>query len=382
MIQNKKFIVLGLMSGTSADGVDLGVIETNGHHHIKLLEHGFSPYPKELREKILEAYGQDTSLKIDNLEKELTLFHAQAAKNFIEKNTLKNINLVGFHGQTISHTPPTYNDKNICLQQGNTYQIGNGILLSKELGLPVVYDFRSNDMRHDGQGAPLVPIFHWALTTSKPNLKFPLAWINIGGVSNLTFIPKKISTPENLTAFDVGPGNALIDDWISFKTNNEEPFDEDGHYASIGKIHPSLLKKWLSHPYLKQLPPKSMDRHLFHSALDDCKKSNLSLEDGSASLTAFTACCIKKQLEFLSPTPSTLLISGGGVRNKTLYNQLKKLALIVLKTNDLNWPSDAIEAYAFSYLAARCYLHFPITFPGTTKVKKPQTGGLIAQFNK
>lgn len=380
MQERKKFTALGLMSGTSADGVDFGVIETDGQTSIRLSYHGFKAYPEKLASKILSASQKTFHESVKGgLEQEITLFQANAAKEFISKNTLTDIDLVGFHGQTVFHIPPVYNTNNICLKKGKTCQLGNGILLSKELNLPVIYDFRSNDMASNGQGAPLVPVFHWAQAINHPNFKFPLAWLNIGGVANITFISKKDTSPQEIIAFDLGPGNALIDDWISYKTKQKEHFDKNGIYASKGKKHWPLIKKWMQHSYLNQPYPKSMDRSLFHFALEDCKKQNLSLEDGAATLTILTVWCIKKHLENLPFYPATLLVSGGGAKNTFLYHQLEKLVPHVEKTDTYHWSSDAIEAYAFGYLAVRSYLNLPISFPLTTKVSSPKSGGVLAK---
>jgi len=377
MSQNKKIIALGLMSGTSADGVDFGLIETDGEKYIKLLQHGFKSYTSKLREAILEAYKKGFSERTKELEKDITLFQANATKAFMKDHKIENITLIGFHGQTIYHVPPLYDKKGACIRKGKTCQLGNGELLCKELHLPVVYDFRSNDMHHNGQGAPLVPIFHWALIQSISSLAFPLAWVNIGGVSNMTFIPQKNSSPEEIIAFDIGPGNALIDDWVSYKTKNEEKFDQGGKYASLGQKNEILIKKWLKHPYLKDPYPKSMDRNLFNGLLEECKDDGITLEDGAATLATFTVRCIKKHLQSFPVFPKTLLVSGGGTYNTFLYNQLKDLVQQTKKTDDFNWHSDAIEAYAFGYLASRNYLSLPISFPSTTKVSTPQTGGIL-----
>lgn len=346
---------IGLMSGTSLDGVDAALIATDGMSVVHTGKGLTFPYPAPFRKALQSLLaGQGDAL---SLERELTLFHVEAVKQLLTtaKMSTSQIDVVGFHGQTIVHRP----------KEHLTWQIGNPSLLSYETGINVVSDFRRMDMAANGQGAPLVPIYHAAITK---DCTPPIAVVNIGGVANVTWIGHG---EHHLIAFDTGPGNALIDDWIFSHTG--KACDEYGSIASRGKIDDATLAVLLNHPYFKEKPPKSLDRNSF--SLDAVK--HLSLEDGAATLTAFTAKSIVTSQEHFPTIPGSWYVCGGGRHNHTLMDILRqRLNAEVQPVEALNIDGDILEAQAFGYLAVRSLKQLPLTFPSTTGVKQPQTGGV------
>lgn len=350
-----KYTAIGLMSGTSADGIDAAIIHTDGKFHVKQYDSSIHlPYSEELRNRILQAMnGKGDILK---LEKDITEQHALAVKMLIKKVNIKaeDIDIIGFHGQTISHRP----------HEKITQQIGNGSQLAFETGINVVCDFRRNDVAAGGEGAPLVPIYHQAIAKeSKENIAF----INIGGVSNITHIESN----QDLLAFDCGPGNALIDDWIYKNTGKN--YDQNGDIAASGKIHQNLIDEWLSNQYFERKPPKSLDRNEFNKITEN---NNLSFADGAATLTSFTAQAIAKSKLFFKKEPEYYYICGGGRKNNTLMKELSNhLSGKVIDIDTIGIDGDMIEAQAFAYLAVRRLLELPITFPKTTRSPKALVGG-------
>lgn len=350
-----EFWALGLMSGTSADGMDGALIQTDGIRIIDVGPTHYSPYPHELKSQILKAYGSCPGPEIEELSYAITHHHANLVLSLLKKTAHK-ADLIGFHGQTLFHKPPI------------TCQIGDGCLLATLTGLPVVEQFRLNDVSHGGQGAPLVPVFHQALAQSLPK---PLAIINIGGVANLTWIGHQ---EKDLLAFDTGPGNGLIDDWV--RENTTLSWDEEGKIAAHGQVNETLLKRWLSHPFFAQKPPKSLDRKTFQACIEDIK--NMPFEDGVATLTAFTALSFKKALEHLPEKPLLWIVAGGGTHNPTLLQMSQQhIESDIKKASELGWDNDALEAQAFAFLAARSVNNLPLSFPGTTGVPYPLVGGRI-----
>jgi anhydro-N-acetylmuramic acid kinase len=347
---------LGLMSGTSADGVDAALIRTDG---VTITAFGPTDYlacPPSLKARILSVYGHPPGSET-SLDQDITEHHVKVVEALLKKAGLKSqdIDVIGFHGQTVYHKPPCQGEV------GHTYQLGDGVLLASLTGITVVNQFRQNDMAHGGQGAPLVPIYHQALAR---NMLKPLVVLNIGGVANLTWMGEG---DEDLIAFDIGPGNGLIDDWVRMKAGLS--WDEEGKLAAQGYVHEELLNQWIFHPYFAQKPPKSLDRKAFRG---------FSLEDGAATLTAFTAECLKKAMAHWPQKPLHCLVAGGGAKNPTLLHQCEKRANVALqKASDLSWNSDALEAQAFGYLAVRSLKNLPLSFPGTTGVSLPTTGGRI-----
>lgn len=345
-------LALGFMSGTSLDGIDAAFLYSDG---TEIFEKGpvhFCPYPSAFRQQLEKILGFSTrTALIEEVEIQLTHYHAQLANKLIADYDLSPA-LIGFHGQTIFHSPP------------HTVQIGDGPLLAQLTGVPVIYDFRTHDCAKGGQGAPLVPIYHQALAKDLPK---PLAFLNIGGVSNIT------SVSDNLIAFDAGPGNALIDDYMKAFFNL--PYDTAGEKAAQGRIKHEWVEKWLQHSYFSLPYPKSLDRNDFHFIKKDLQ--SLSPLDAIATLTFFTVQAIVKAINLLPETPQQLIVSGGGAKNTTMVQWLQQeLKGIKIKTAfQLGWNSDFIEAEAFAYLAIRSFYGLPYSFPLTTGVKSPLTGG-------
>lgn len=357
--------VIGLMSGTSADGIDAALLQTDGKTITAFGPVLHKVYSESLKAMIFQAYGRPPETDEDILEKMVTKQHAEAVFALLKKANLtpQDIDLIGFHGQTLFHKPAQFKG-----DKGETHSIGDGYLLSSLTGLPVVDQFRLNDISKGGQGAPLVPIFHKALGKNLPK---PLVFLNIGGVANVTWLGEKKS---EILAFDTGPGCALIDDWVRNYCNI--PWDEGGEIAAKGTVHEDIVGKWLSHPYFFQGHPKSLDRQCFHSSLEDV--AEISFEDALATLTAFTASSLQKALSFFPEEPKLWLVSGGGAHNTTLIGMIRERVKGEIKrVSDLGFNGDALEAQAFAFLAVRSLRKYPLTFPGTTGVTRPLTGGRL-----
>lgn len=346
---------IGLMSGTSADGVDGALIHTDGKEIFAFGPTHYVPYPLDVKQLILNAYGQRPQDTLPELSKAIVAYHALCVSELL-KQTSEKVDLIGFHGQAVFHAPP------------ETYQIGEGSRLAHLTGLPVVEQLRLNDLAHGGQGAPLAPIFHQALAKALPK---PVGLLNIGGISNITWIGEQ---GEDLLAFDIGPGNGLIDDWM--REHTSLAWDEGGKLAAQGSVHSSLLQKWQAHPFLTLSPPKSLDRKAFQPCLEDLK--DLPLEDAIATLTAFTALAFEKSLSLLPQSPALWIVSGGGAHNPILLRMIQdKTTGVVKKAADFGWDGDAIEAQAWGFLAVRSYYGLPLSFPGTTGVHAPVSGGRL-----
>ena len=356
--------VIGLMSGTSLDGVDAALLETDGEDIAHPGPGLTVPYDKETRALLAAALvsardvaeGAPVPHSIRDAERLLTQAHADAVQALLKKAGLAadQVALIGFHGQTILHRPA----------QHWTWQIGDGALLARLTGIDVVNDFRSADVKAGGQGAPLVPLYHAALAR-KSKLTPPLVLVNIGGVANVTYI-----SGDLVLAFDTGPGNAPIDDWMH--THSGKPVDEDGAFAATGKVNDAALDKMLANPFFDRLPPKSLDRMDFGT---DAVKA-LSPADGAATLTAFTAASIAKARQHFPEPATTWIVCGGGRHNKTLMAMLKaRVNAPVIAAEEAGWNGDAMEAEAFAYLAMRAKKGLPLSLPTTTGVKQPMTGG-------
>lgn len=371
-MQENSHLSLGLMSGTSCDGVDVALIRTDGEGSVEPVRSSFRPYSD--REQALFKQAMQDAAGMDDREARpgclaeaedlVTKVHIEAAQAFISKLSQdQKPEVIGFHGQTVWHDP----------SRGITVQLGDGRALAKTLGLNVVYDMRAADIAAGGQGAPLVPIYHRALQASS-SMPPPCAVINIGGVANITWIDEAGA----LTAFDSGPGNALINDLV-LRTCGRS-MDEGGRIAASGTVDYLALIALMGNPYFRKTAPKSLDRNAF----DIEPIAHLSLEDAAATLTAFTVetlCLGLEQAEQLSGKSAELaVVCGGGQHNVHMMAQLADaLDCPVKLAKDLGWDGDAIEAQAFAYLAVRCLKGLPITFPGTTGVKSPITGGVIAK---
>ena len=359
---------IGLMSGTSMDGIDIALIETDGESHIRRLAAGGVDYEPAFRERLRGALRDAVDIKERNerpgslaaVEAELTRLHADAVLRFIGDRMLQPsaIDVIGFHGQTVFHAP----------ERGLTVQIGDGPALATATGIDVVHDLRAADCAAGGQGAPLAPVYHRALAAKAQER--PVAFVNVGGVANVT----SIGADGTLVAFDTGPGNAMIDDWISRRTGASR--DEDGALAAKGSVHEDYVSAYFRHNYFALAAPKSLDRNAFDGTLVE----PLSTEDGAATLTAFTAAAIARAREHLPEEPRMWIVAGGGRRNRTLMSMLAgHVNGTVVPIEALGFNGDAVEAEAWAYLAVRSLDRRPITFPGTTGVRVPTTGGVLSR---
>jgi anhydro-N-acetylmuramic acid kinase len=363
---------IGLMSGTSSDGIDASIIKSDGENNIHFFGDYFLPYENKTSSKIRKL-KEKTNLAIDLkknseeisiLEKEITFLHAKAIDLIIEKSKIKKneVDLIGLHGHTIFHS---FRDK-------KTIQLGIGKLLSQLTGLNVVYNFRENDIKNGGQGAPLVPIYH-KLLQKNLKLKTPLVFVNIGGISNLTYIDNF----GEMKSFDSGPGNFLIDKILQLKSDNRIQFDKNGSIAFKGKIDKIILDTYLDDPYYESLPPKSLDVNDFNLS----SLRGINIENAITTLSELTALTIVNSLHFFTLEPKEIILSGGGRKNKYILDRIKKISKISTnKIDDYKINGDFIESQAFAYLAIRSFLNKPISFPGTTGVSEPKTGGDIIKF--
>jgi len=351
-------LAVGLMSGTSLDGIDAAVVETDGEGHIRPRAAVTVPYDAALRDRLRRALGSETrDAAIDALERDLTLAHAEIVRDLLGREGIPaaRVGVVGFHGHTILHRP----------ERRWTWQLGDGSLLVQETGIDVVADFRSADVAAGGQGAPLAPAFHAALASS---LAKPVAMLNIGGVANVTWI----GPDGTLIAFDTGPGNALIDDWMLRRRG--VAVDHGGALAATGRVDEAILTTLLDNPYFAAPPPKSLDRGDFDAAA----VAGLSDADGAATLTAFTAAAVARALEHLPAAPARWIVCGGGRHNPVLMRMLaEQLAVPVEPVEAIGWDGDMIEAQAFAYLAVRSRRGLPISWPGTTGAPTPMQGGRL-----
>jgi anhydro-N-acetylmuramic acid kinase len=357
--------VIGLMSGTSLDGIDAALVETDGEGIAIPGPALMLPYDLPMRVMLRAALGdakevaegEPVPYAIRHVERRLTEIHAEAVSKLLRKADLsaKDVSLIGFHGQTILHRP----------EQRWTWQIGDGALLARLTGIPVVNDFRSADVKAGGQGAPLVPLYHAALVREAKKLTPPIAMINIGGVANVTYVGR-----DEILAFDTGPGNAPIDDWAHRHTG--KPLDEDGMLARHGKVDDRVLTDMLDHEFFLRVPPKSLDRMDFNTDAVE----HLSPEDGAATLSAFTAASIARAREHFPESAKTWIVMGGGRLNPRLMEELRaRVNAPVLSAEDAGWRGDFIEAEAFAYLAARSRRGLPLSLPTTTGVPQPISGG-------
>lgn len=365
----KALRAIGLMSGTSMDGVDVAMIETDGERVTAFGPCGYRPYAAVeralLRQALSDAIGmRDRDARpgvLAEAERVVTEAHAEAVEAFLSAQDIApdTVDLVGFHGQTVLHRPA----------DRLTVQIGDGKGLASRLRLPVIYDMRAADVAAGGQGAPLVPVYHRALARGLDRTG-PLIVVNVGGVSNITYI----DGDDGLIACDTGPGNALLDDFVLQSTG--QAFDAGGALASQGQVDEAWVADALQNPFFKVAPPKSLDRNHF-AALSVAGKSP---SDGAATLTAFTAASIAAISSLLPRPPRAFIIAGGGARNPTLLSMLRdRVAPVSVESADaLGWSADAMEAQAFAFLAVRSMKRLPLTFPGTTDVAAAMTGGVRA----
>ena len=362
---SKYYHSIGFMSGTSLDGIDVSIIKSDGENFVKIIDNHYINYNNKLRSKLAKIVDECTSevkykylsKSIRQVEKEITILHAKLFDLITKKNSTKKIDIIGFHGQTILHNP----------KKGYSFQIGDSKLLSKLTKTKVVSNFRENDIFNGGQGAPLTPLYH-KLILLKIKSKFPAAIINIGGITNITYLKNK----NQLISFDTGPGNYLLDKWVKIKTGKN--FDNKGLFSTSGKVNNKILGKYLNSPYYKKKLPKSLDVKDFNLKY----LGKLNFIDGCATLSMVTIKSIILGINKLGKIPSLILVSGGGRKNKFIIINLKKLLNTSVHTIEkYNFNGDFIESQAFAYLAIRSYLKKIITFPSTTGVSKPSLGGRL-----
>ncbi|WP_421593717.1 anhydro-N-acetylmuramic acid kinase [Shinella sp. M27] len=364
---------IGLMSGTSLDGIDVALLRTDGEAIVKRGPSLGRSYDAAFRRRLQGALETAKAISdrterpgdLAEIERELTLRHAEAVRALLAENKLKaaDIDVIGFHGQTVLHRP---ND-------ALTVQLGDGGLLADETGIDVVYDMRANDMVHGGQGAPLIPAYHAALAAGLSNASGKaVVFVNIGGISNLTFIG---SDGDRIVAFDSGPGNTLIDQWV--EAHAGIPYDQGGMIASEGQVDADLAARYLGHAFFTDPVRRSLDRNDFRPP----QGSDASLEDGARTLAHVTAAAILRSARHLPEKPKLYVVCGGGRLNRVIMDDLASLAqaelaeVVAAEAVDLN--GDSMEAEAWAYLAVRSLRGLPLTFPGTTGVKAPVTGGLL-----
>jgi anhydro-N-acetylmuramic acid kinase len=364
------FQAIGLMSGTSMDGVDVAFLATDGESEVHagpFLCRSYTGGDRAMLRQALEAAREIRDRRerpgiVADAERMVTERHAEAIEAFLAANVIDRgtIDVIGFHGQTVLHRP----------ESRLTVQIGDAHALARRVGIPVAFDFRAPDIAAGGHGAPLVPVFHRALAEAA-GIKMPAVILNLGGVANLTYLAERGADPF---AWDTGPGNALLDDLMLRRTGAAK--DEDGRAAAIGKVDEAALRQLLAHPYFDLPPPKSLDRNAFSSSPVDA----LALADAAATLVAFTAESIARSIGQLPERPSCLIVAGGGAKNPVLMAEIaRRVGLHVQPAEVLGWSADAMEAQAFAYLAVRSRAGLPLTFPTTTGVPRPMTGGRLAE---
>ena len=378
-MKQKLYTSIGLMSGTSMDGVDISIIQSDGQYQFYNILDKYFEYDVELQAELIRlrnlVLGENDLFKyskeLGNLERKITVFHAEKINQILLKYKHE-IDLIGFHGQTIFHEP----------QKKITKQLGDGKLLSQLLKKKVIYDFRQKDIENEGQGAPLTPIFHYLISNivnEKFNTGFPIGFINIGGITNLTkIISISGNFEDNITAYDIGPGNCLIDDWV--RKNSNKKFDENGNISKAGKID-QLITNQIIENFNIDTYSKSLDIKDF----DNSFARGLTFENGCSTITNFTGYLIAKGIENIG-TDSKIkyLISGGGRKNIALIDCIKenlnnKNNFILDNIDNYGFNGDYIESQAFGYLAIRSFLDLPISFPNTTGCAKPTVGGKLVK---
>ena len=380
-MKNKLYTAIGLMSGTSMDGVDVSLIRSNGFNQfINVLDEYFE-YNESLHKQLIDLRNlilniddlKKHSSKLNEIEREITIFHSKIINNVILRYQ-DEIDFVGFHGQTIFHNP----------EQGVSKQLGDGKLMSQLIKKKVIYDFRQEDLTNKGQGAPLTPIFHNLLSnklSENYDVEFPIGFINIGGITNITKIIKKDdNVDDNLEAFDSGPGNCMIDEWV--RKNSKKNFDENGLIAKSGTIDKLILNQAIDNFKINSFK-KSLDIKDF----DISFARGLSLEDGCATITNFTAYLISKGIEHANGSnnkPIKFLVCGGGRKNNFLIQSVKdflksKKNISINSIDEYNLDGDYIESQAFGFIAIRSFLNLPISYPKTTGCETPTIGGTLVK---
>jgi anhydro-N-acetylmuramic acid kinase len=380
-MKNKLYTAIGLMSGTSMDGVDVSLVRSDGIDQFTNILDEYHEYDAGLHKQLIDLRNlilntedlKKYSNKLNEVEREITLFHSKAVNEMSLKYN-DEVDFVGFHGQTILHKP----------EQQISKQLGDGKLMSQLIKKNVIYDFRQKDIVNKGQGAPLVPIFHNLLSKNinkKHQVEFPICFINIGGVSNITKIIKKDGRlEENLEAFDSGPGNCMIDEWV--RKNSKKNYDQNGLIAKSGKINLLTLNQAIDNFKIE-----SFENSLDIKDFDISFARGLSLKDGCATITNFTAHLIAKGIEYSNggnDKPIKYLICGGGRKNSFLIQNIKKYLsnqnhISLDPIDKYNFNGDYIESQAFGYLAIRSFLDLPISYPKTTGCEIPTVGGKLVK---
>jgi anhydro-N-acetylmuramic acid kinase len=358
-------LAIGLMSGTSRDGIDAALIETDGEGVVTPIAFHASAYGDGFRLRLAEACERAMGMDapgfeplIASVETELTELHVEAVADLLGRSgyVAQDVAVIGFHGHTVAHRP----------ERGWTWQIGDGAALAGAFGISVVGDLRSADVAAGGQGAPLMPVYHRALGAALPR---PVAVLNLGGVANITAIGGQ---EDDLVAFDTGMASGLIDNWMQARGN--AAFDAGGVVAARGRVDEDVLARMMADPWFAVSPPKSIDREAFTTTAVE----RLSLEDGAATLTAFSAAAVARGIAHLRERPARIYVAGGGRHNATLMAMLAdRTGVDVRPVDELGWDGDALEAQGFAYMAVRRLAERPISFPGTTGAPRPMTGGVI-----
>ncbi|MDM8344020.1 anhydro-N-acetylmuramic acid kinase [Pseudochrobactrum sp. sp1633] len=365
---------IGLMSGTSMDGIDLALIATDGEQVVERIASGSMTYSDAFRARLKQGLVDARALQqrderigiLEKLEHDLTLLHAVAVQDFLFANGLSanDVDVIGFHGQTVLHRP----------DDALTVQIGDGALLAQETGIDVVYDMRAEDMRHNGQGAPLIPAYHAALAHNleqQPDM--PVVFVNIGGISNLTYVDET----GRLAAFDSGPGNMLIDQWMEL--HGQGSFDAGGALALNGKTDAVLTAHYLSNAFFTGNQRRSLDRGDFAVP----EKGVVSVQDGARTLAYVAAASILQSAAHLPQKPRSYVVSGGGRKNAAIMAELSELAqaegAVVIDADSAGLDGDSMEAEAWGYLAVRSLKDLPLTYPSTTGCDTPVSGGVLVK---
>ncbi|MBA4754411.1 MAG: anhydro-N-acetylmuramic acid kinase [Sphingobium sp.] len=357
-------LAIGLMSGTSRDGIDAALIETDGDGLVKPVAFHAQAYQDGFRVRLAEACARAMTMDapgfeplIASVEAELTELHVEAVADLLGRSghVAEDVGVIGFHGHTVAHRP----------DRRWTWQIGDGAALAGAFGIAVVGDLRSADVAAGGQGAPLLPVYHRALAAG---LEKPVAILNLGGVANIT----AIGSDGALTAFDTGMASGLIDNWM--QAHGDLAYDAGGACAAQGRVDEARLGAMLADPWFAAPPPKSIDREAFTIEA----VQGLDLEDGAATLTAFSAAAVARGIDHLAERPLCLHVAGGGRHNRTLMAMLAERCRVDVRSVDaLGWDGDALEAQGFAYMAVRHLAGLPISFPGTTGAPAPMTGGVL-----
>ena len=374
-------LAIGLMSGTSLDGIDAALIETDGLSEVRAIAFRGEPWSDAARAQLADATRMALTFERPRASPPLvaagelvTRAHVFAVHKLLADAGVKaeQVDVIGFHGQTVAHRP----------DRRWTWQIGDGAAMARSTGITTVSDFRSADVAAGGHGAPLLPVYHAALAGA---LDGPIAVLNLGGVGNITFIPARqpdhlshemspeaLDTTGGLVAFDTGPANGLIDSWVEQETGAR--YDAGGALAASGRVDEAVLTAMLDHPFFDAPAPKSLDRNDF--TIQPAR--GLSSADGAATLTAFTAASVAEALKHLPARPKRLLVAGGGRLNPTLLGMIGAwTGLVPEPTDALGWNGDALEAEGFAYMAVRTLKGLPISFPGTTGVPRAMAGGVV-----